>query len=259
MRNKSENMPSSALARLEGLLQAKKLDGTLLRPWSEVPSRAVPSGIASLDLALGGGWRPGEISELVGPRSTGRTSTMVRALQTAACRGPVALVDVLDRFDPGTAATSGLDLARLLWVRGPVCTIELTHPGRSPLVERAVRQGLRAFDLILRASGFSLVVLDLADVPTRALAGVPSATWLRLARTIEGRDTVGLLTGQAPMGRSARGVTVRLSRTSSAWTGDSLQSRRLAGVAITAAVSLSRADAVHWRMETRESGDRAIG
>jgi len=243
------------MARLEGLLQARKLDGTLLRPWAEAPIRAVPSGIAALDRAFGGGWRRGEISELVGPRSTGRTGTMLRALQAATGFGPVAIVDVLDRFDPATAGAAGLDLTRVLWVRGPVCTIELTRPGRSPLVERAVSQSLRAFDLILRAGGFSLVVLDLADVPARALAGVPPATWLRLARGLEGRDTAGLLLGTAPMGRSARGITVRLTR-SACWTGNSLQTRRLDRFVITAAASGSARGAVEWNME---SGDLAIG
>ena len=42
------------------------------------------------------------------------------------------------------------------------------------------------------------------------LAPLPWATWMRLAHANEGRPTAGVLVGQAPMGRSARGATLAL-------------------------------------------------
>ena len=54
---------------------------------------------------------------------------------------------------------------------------------------------LKALSLILQAGGFGLVVLDLADVPRRGAARIPFTTWMRIARIIEGSETVALLVG----------------------------------------------------------------
>ena len=167
-------MRSAARHDLELLLQSRKLDGTLLRPWLSFSGRSVPTGIVALDEALGGGWQAGEISELVGNRSSGRTGTMVRTLAATASRGDLAaLVDAFDRFEPAGAAAAGVDLSRVLWVRGPACTVEQATPA---MLERAIQQAIRAFDLILRAGGFGLAVLDLAEAPSRALQSLPAAT-----------------------------------------------------------------------------------
>jgi hypothetical protein len=149
--------------------------------------------------------------------------------------GVVAIVDVADRFDPVSASAAGVDLDRVLWVRGPSMTWGAPH---STVGDLAVRRGLRAFDLIVRAGGFAVVVLDLADVPERAVRALPAATWLRLAHVHEGRDTVGLLVGTAPIGRSAAGVSLSLQGVS-AWTGSSAQSRRLAGITVRPQVARS--------------------
>jgi hypothetical protein len=107
--------------------------------------------------------------------------------------------------------------------------------GRPTLIEHGVRQAVRALDLVVRAGGFAVAVLDLADVPPLFFRALPAATWMRLARANEGRDTACVLVGQAPMGRSARGVTLRLESTRR-WTGTSLQSRRLDGLDVRADV-----------------------
>ena len=149
---------------------------------------------------------------------------MAASLAASTARGEVAaLVDAVDRFDPASAAAFGLDLSRLLWVRGPALTVEAA---RLTMVERAVQQAVRAFDLIIRAGGFGLVVLDLADVSPRVVRSLPHTTWLRLAHANEGRDTAGLMVLDSPMGRSARGVTLPL-RGAPRWAGSSDQSRRL--------------------------------
>ena len=223
-------MASLALERLESLLKTRQFDRTLTRHWAPGASRefrdVASTGVAALDAKLGG-WPRGEVSEIVGRASTGRTHVIVAALAAATRRGDiVGLVDALDRFDPVTAAAAGVDLDRLLWVRGPTLTAESARPS---LLEHAVRQAIRAFDLIVRAGGFSLAVLDLANVPPRALRMLPYTTWMRIAHVNEGRQTACVLLGDAPMGRSARGVTVTLEA-ASRWTGASPQSRRLAGL-----------------------------
>src|SRR5437867_4944576 len=78
---------------------------------------SVPTGIAPLD-AMTGGLPRGAITEIFGPLSSGRTSSMVSILAEATASGEVcALVDGSDAFDPKSAAAAGLALNRLLWVR----------------------------------------------------------------------------------------------------------------------------------------------
>ncbi len=225
-------VPSPALTRLEALLAARKLDATLARPDAARMPAWCATGIAALDDALGGGWRRGEISEIVGASSSGRTGVLFATLAAATARGDiVALVDAFDRLDPVTMAATGVDLSRVLWVRGPA----LSLPGRVPMVASAVVQAIRAFDLVIRAGGFSIAALDLAGAPAHAFRDVAPATWLRLAHVLAGQPAVGVCLGDRAMGRSARGVTVRLSA-ARRWTGTSPQSRRLAGLEIRAQI-----------------------
>ena len=223
---------SPALSRLEALLAARKLDATLARADAARLPETRPTGIASLDDALGGGWRRGEISELIGEPSSGRTGVLFATLAAATARGDIAaLVDTCDRLDPVTMAAAGVDLSRVLWVRGPA----LSLTGRPALLSLALTQAIRAFDLVIRAGGFHVVALDVAGLPARAFRDVASATWLRLAHVMAGQPAVGLFVGDRPVGRSARGVTVRLSA-ARRWTGTSPQSRRLDGLEIRAQI-----------------------
>ncbi len=67
---------------------------------------------------LGGGLPLGAISELAGPECSGRTTLALAFVAGLTQTGRVcAWVDVSDTFDPESAAASGVDLARLLWVR----------------------------------------------------------------------------------------------------------------------------------------------
>jgi hypothetical protein len=127
-------------------------------------------------------------------------------------------------------------------VRGP--DVRSIDSARAPLVDRLAQNAIRAFDLIVRAGGFGVIVLDVADVPPRVMRQVPMTTWLRLAHAIEGRETAGVMVGAAPLGRSARGVSVRLS-SAGRWAGTSDRSRRLDGLDI-------RADAVSARLRASE-------
>ena len=228
-------MSSSAVRSLESLLQGRKLGNTL--PGLTAPPRLMRTGTPSVDQAIGGGWRLGALSEIVGPRSAGRTQLLLSTLAQATRQGQVvALVDAIDRFDPSSAVEAGVDLDRVLWVRGAPVMAEQARPA---VIEQAIKQAVRACDLILRAGGFAVVALDLRNIPPRRLQALPSITWFRLAQVTETQDTLGLLLGDAPIGRSARGVSVHLQG-HTAWTGDSAQSRRLAGFAPTLAVRSAR-------------------
>jgi RecA DNA recombination protein len=212
----------SALPQLESLLRARKLDVTLTTSasWRSADDDRAATGVPALDAALGGGLRRGHLSEIVGARSTGRTALLCQLLAAAAGRGEaVALVDTSDRFDPVSAAAVGLDLSRLLWVR------ETGDASRA----------LKAMNLVLQAGRFGIVALDLADVSPPALRAFPFTTWLRVARVIEGSQTVALLAGADRLARSPGGVTIALQRPpgtayGGAWSGDSHRNRLLRAI-----------------------------
>lgn len=211
-------MGHAARAHLESLLRTRKLDVTLTStaPWRSPSRDTAPTGLAPLDDALGGGLCRGHLSEIVGPRSAGRTTILCRALAAAAERGEaVALIDTHDRFDPESADAAGLDLTKLLWVR------EVGDAARA----------LKAVNLVLQAGGFGLVAFDLAEVAGRVLRQFPHTTWMRIARTIEGSQTVALVVGAEHLARSPGGITIALDAASSArWTGASDRARLLGAI-----------------------------
>jgi hypothetical protein len=190
---------ATARAALESLLRERKLDVTLTtaRPWVAAPEdRVAATGIPGIDEPLGGGLRRGHLSEIVGPRSSGRTTVLCRAMGAAIARGEVvALIDTADRFDPLSAADAGVDLSRVLWVR-----------------ERGdASRALKAANLVLQAGGFGLVAFDLADVHAMAIRQFPTTTWMRIARVIEGSQTAVVLIGADRIARSAGGATITLT------------------------------------------------
>src|SRR3954462_3257508 len=207
-----------ALARadLESLLRARHLDRTLTTALPAIDPRddqaLAPSSISALDARLGGGFPRGQISELVGPRSSGRNSLLLQMIAAATARGElVALVDALDMFDVPSATAAGVDLDRLLWIRGHI----VPNQGVCrELDQRAIERAHRAFTLALQAGNSGLVVCDAAEAPSDAVRRLPFTTWLRLQRMVEGSQTACLLIGSESMARSSAGLTLRVARTS---------------------------------------------
>jgi hypothetical protein len=191
---------ATARAALESLLRDRKLDVTLTtaRPWvAESEDRVASTGLPGIDGPLGGGLRRGQVSEVVGTRSAGRTTVLCRMCAAATARGEVvALIDTCDRFDPGSAAEAGVDLSRVLWVR---------ERGDAP-------RALKALNLVVQAGGFGLVAFDLADVASPGLRQFPYTTWMRIARVIEGSPTAVVLLGAEHIARSPGGATIALER-----------------------------------------------
>ncbi len=112
-------------------------------------------------------------------------------------------------FDVESAAAAGVDLDRLLWIRGHV----VVNPGLCrDLNQRAMVQAIRALTLLLSAGNFGVVALDTGEAPAGALGRLPFTTWLRLQRLVEGRQTICVLVGREQVARSAAGLTLRLGR-----------------------------------------------
>jgi hypothetical protein len=213
-------------AQLESLLRSRKLDVTLTD--ATVPREAddrAPTGLPVVDAALGGGFARGQLSEIVGPRSSGRTAVLCQALAAATMRGElVALIDTSDRFDPASASETGVDLSRVLWVR---------HTGDAA-------RALKAATLVLQAGNFGIVAFDLADAASPAVRAFPFTTWLRIARLVEGSQTVALLIGSDRIARSPGGVTLLLESSvrepSVRWLGQSPRARLITGMELNARV-----------------------
>ena len=87
---------------------------------------------------LQGGWRRGDVSEIVGGPSSGRTGVVSATLAAATARGEiVALVDAFDRLDPRHDGRDRRRISsRVLWVRGPA----LSLPGRPAMVPTALHR-----------------------------------------------------------------------------------------------------------------------
>jgi hypothetical protein len=205
-------MPASRAA-LETLLRSRQLDRTLT---TALPSTAHDeyavgaTGVSALDARLEGGLPRGQLSALVGGRSSGRATLVASLMAAATTRGElIALVDVLDMFDPESAQAAGVDLDRLLWIRGHVTT----NPGLCrDMNQRAMEQAIRALTLVVSAGNFGLVVFDAAEAPAEAWRRLPFTTWLRLERMLEGQQAICVLVGGEPMARSRAGLIVKLQR-----------------------------------------------
>jgi hypothetical protein len=243
-------MANHALAALESALRDRKLDRTLttaLVPLERMdPSALMPMDVSALDTCLHGGLPRGQLSELAGPRSSGRMTLFLHMVAAATARGEIAaFVDTLDRLDVASAAAAGVELSRLLWIRGQ----DIRDPGfgirdqrhgsglgsRVPEPESRIDRALKALNLVLQAGGFGVVAIDLADVPPAALRQIPFTTWLRVQRAIEGSDTACVLLTSEPLARSAGGLTVSLTGRTT-WAGTSDRGRRLAGIDMRARV-----------------------
>src|SRR5580704_8459495 len=112
----------------------------------------------------GPGFPRGRISEIYGPRSSGRTGLVHLVLAASTERGEcAALIDTSNSFDICSAAAAGVVLEKLLWVR---CGGNAEH-------------AMRAADLLLHAGGFGVVALDLIDASPQALTRIPPTAWFR--------------------------------------------------------------------------------
>ena len=151
------------------------------------------TGMKHLDLLLSGGIPRGQITEIIGPASSGKTSLLLSILSQATRRGEVvAYVDSFSSLDPAFARKAGIDLQRLLWVRGGA---------------------LKAVDILAQAGGFGIIVLDAGET----LHKIPFRCWFRLKRAVQGTPTILLILGDEATAGSAASVVISLRRRKAQW------------------------------------------
>jgi hypothetical protein len=166
----------------------------------------------------------GEITEIVGGLSSGRTSHLLACLGEVVDRGETAaLVDTEEIFDPGSAASAGMDLRRLLWVR---C-------GSNREV------ALRAADMLVRCPGFALVALDLGERVPR----LTTTMAFRLKFAVRRTDVALLIVGRRRLTGASAALAVETLREGIEWAGPGPAPMRLARVRTTTRVLRARGGA----------------
>jgi hypothetical protein len=144
------------------------------------------TGLPFLDEPIGGGLPRAAITELISPRPSAGSASLIHALIYFAYRDNyfLALIDGRDSFDP-----CGLDnasLRHLLWVR---CS--------------KASEAIKAADLLLRDGNFPLVIVDLV-LNASELGKIPQTNWYRLQRLVEMIPTACLVLTRYEMVASAQ-------------------------------------------------------
>jgi len=152
------------------------------------PGAAVlQTGLSFLDQIGGGGLPKSAITELIAPKRSTGSASLVHGLLRSAQRDQhfVALIDGSDSFDPGSSDNSAL--RHLLWVR---C--------------RKAFDAVKAADLLLRDGNFPLLIVDLVLNSIEELRHIPQTSWYRLQRLVEAAPTACLIINRQSLVSSAQ-------------------------------------------------------
>jgi hypothetical protein len=175
----------------------------------ELPATAADKSSDSLEIPalsrlLINGLARGTLVDASGARSSGKTSLCVHILAQATKAGEVcAVVDLHNSFHPDSAAASGVQLDRVLWVR----------------CKRNPEHTMRSTDLLLHAGGFGVVLLDLGEAEARVLNQIPISYWYRFQRAIQNTPTILLICAAAPQAKAASRYSLACQRKSFSWLG----------------------------------------
>lgn len=111
-------MPSSAQIRVQVESFLANRVPSALTPPARLVRAVVSTGIGRLDDLVHGGFPVGALTELVGDVCSGRMSLALSFLASVTAGEKVcAWIDASNTFNPAAAASAGVDLRRLLWVR----------------------------------------------------------------------------------------------------------------------------------------------
>src|SRR5262245_52008386 len=217
-------MSSALKIALEDLLRARQLrsEGPPLRGGDRCLA-PLATGVPSMDALLRGGIPRGQVSEIHGPSSSGRTGLALSLAARLTGDGALAAwVDPADRLDPASASAAGVDLARLLWFRG------------GPRAPRALANAVTAVGTLLGSGIFEMVVMDLAGTPAGEVRRLPDNTWLRLQRMIEAAPVALVLMADTHVAHGPGGASLALRPSGPSWSGGPGPGRLLRGLGVEA-------------------------
>ena len=145
------------------------------------------TGLTFVDQPAGGGLPRSAITELISPRISAGSASLIQALIRGAYRDNyfLALIDGRDSFDP--CGLENISLRYLLWVR---CSKAF--------------EAVKAADLLLRDGNFPLVIVDLVLNSPEELRKIPQTNWYRLQRLVELIPTACLVLTRYEMVGSAQ-------------------------------------------------------
>ena len=189
-----------------------------VRPASRLEVRATPemlsTGIPQLDSIVGGIPR-GRLTEIYGPRSSGKTSALVSILAAATRRRETCvLIDANDSFDPHSASARGVILKQLLWIR--LGGERTSSTGGRESSWRRLDKVLKITDLLLESGGFGLIALDVAGIGEAFVRRIPLASWFRFVRTDEHTKTALLVVSESACSGTCAALVIKFSPQSSA-------------------------------------------
>jgi hypothetical protein len=180
-------MPFSSMAMNGKIIDLRNLLANRF-PHAPTPrGTRLVTGLTSFDQLIGGGLPQNAITELVSPRVSSGSASLIQALIHGAYRDKyfLALIDGRDSFNPCGFPNSAL--RQLLWVR---CT-------------KAI-EAVKAADLLLRDGNFPLLIVDLILNPPEELRKIPQTTWYRLQRLVQSVPTACLVLTRYEMVSSAQ-------------------------------------------------------
>jgi len=145
--DKVESAHQKKVNEVLGEIQSKFGDGAIMKlgDAKKVDVASIPTGSASLDLALGiGGIPRGRIVEIYGPESSGKTTLSLHIVANAQKAGGVAaFVDAEHAMDPVYAKKLGVDVDNLL----------ISQPD-------AGEQALEIVETLVRSNAVDIIVVD---------------------------------------------------------------------------------------------------
>ncbi|HEY6070314.1 MAG TPA: hypothetical protein VIU85_02990 [Chthoniobacterales bacterium] len=169
------------------LIDLRKLLAERFPHPTPAPASVLPTQIPFLDQTIGGGFPKSAITELIVPKISAGSASLIHALLLSAQRDRhfIALIDGSDSFDPSSSDNSALQ--HLLWVR---C--------------RKAFDAIKAADFLLRDGNFPLVIVDLVLNSADELRKIPQTSWYRLQRLVEAVPTACLIMNRQSMVASAQ-------------------------------------------------------
>jgi len=150
----------------------------------------------------------GGVTEICGLPSSGRTTLMFSLIREVTQRGEYcALIDTSSAFNPSSADANGVNLKRLLCVQ---CTEP--HPKLNPL-----EKALQATDWLINAGGFTLILLDLADLPLATAQKIPMPWWYRFRNAVASTSAAFVVLEQHPFAKSCASLVITMQARDSEW------------------------------------------